>query len=395
VSLRALARHAGEAWEVPRDLMLGRYPPFVTGGPLPRSHVPVFVFHSVEPESFGRRLDYLADNGYVTLSAEEYFQFLLGGRAAPERAVVLTFDDGRGSLWSVAAPLLERRRMKGIVFLVPGRTPSRPEEEPLPTWADAREGRAAAADVLSREEREPLLSWEEIRTLAARGVFDFQSHTLTHARIHTDARVVGFVTPALRRGYDAFDLPLVASADGRDLPADEVPLGRPILQWAPRTSEALRFREEPGFGRACIEAVAAGGGERFFERPRWQRELRALVGAPPAGTHETIAQRDEAILRELVESRSAIEERTGRPVIHLCFPWHASGPTARRLAREAGYRTAFCGKVRGTTVTLAGGDLASIARIGEDYVELLPGRGRTTLTAVLQEKWRRRRRAAS
>ena len=86
---------------------------------------------------------------------------------------------------------------------------------------------------------------------------------------------------------------------------------------------------------------------------------------------------------------------TGLPVIHLCFPWHVSGPTARRLAKDAGYRTAFCGKVAGVPVTLAGGDLSAIARIGEDYVELLPGRGRTTLTAVLQQKWRRRRRSTS
>lgn len=393
MKLRALARHAGEAWEVPRDLMLGRYPSFVTGGPLPRSHVPVFVFHSVEPESFGRRLDYLADNSYVTLSAEEYFQFLLGGRPAPERAVVLTFDDGRGSLWSVAAPLLEKRRMKGIVFLVPGRTPSR-TGPPLPIWTDVREGRADAEEVLARERHHPLLSWEEIRTLSDRGVFDFQSHTLSHARIHTDARVVGFVTPPLRHGYDAFDLPLVASAAGGDLPPEEVPLGRPILQWEARTSEALRFREQADYGRACVEAVAAAGGARFFERPRWQRELHALLAGPPSGTRETPAQRDEAIRHELAESRRVIEERTGRPVLHLCFPWHVSGPTASRLAREAGYRTAFCGKVSGVPLTLSRGDLGAIARIGEDYVELLPGRGRTTLTAVLQQKWRRRRRAA-
>lgn len=394
MKLRALARHAGEAWEVPRDLVLGRYPPFVTGGPLPRSHVPVFVFHSVVPESFGRRLDYLQDNGYVTLSAEEYFQFLLGGRPAPERAVVLTFDDGRGSLWGVAAPLLERRGMKGIVFLVPGRTCARPGPA-RPTWTDVHEGRASADDVLARETREPLLSWEEIETLSARGVFDFQSHTLNHARIHTDPRVVGFVTPPLRKGYDAFDLPLVASGSGQDLPAEQVPLGRPILQWAARTSEALRFREDPDYGLACIDAVAEGGGEAFFARPRWQRELRARLGTPPAGTRETTHERDQAILRELTESRRAIEEHTGRPVIHVCFPWHVAGPTARRLAREAGYRTAFCGKVPGTPVTLARGDLAGIARIGEDYVELLPGRGRVTLASVLQQKWRRRRRAAS
>lgn len=389
MNLRALARQAGAAWEVPRDLLLGRYPPFVTGGALPRSHVPVFVFHSVEPVSFERRLDFLEENGYVTLSAEEYFQFLLGARPAPERAVVLTFDDGRGSLWSIAAPLLERRGMRGIVFLVPGRTTAR-NGPPLPTWTDVREGRATAADVAEREHRAPLLFWEEIEALSARGVFDFQSHTLTHARVHEGPEVVGFVTPALRRGYDAFDLPMVAGPDGADLPAAEVPLGRPILRWAARTSDALRFREAPAFGRAAVEAVAAGGGEAFFERPRWEQELRALVGVSAPGTVEMPEERDRAILDELVRSRRAIEERTGKPVIHLCFPWHVAGASARRLAREAGYRTAFCGKVPGVPVTLAGGDLSSIARVGEDYLERLPGRGQVTLGSILKSKWRRR-----
>ena len=104
--LRRLARTRGEAWEVPRDLLLGRYPAFVTGGGLPRGEVPVFVFHEAEPEAFARQLAHLADNGYVTLSADEYVGVLRGSAPAPERAVVLTFDDGRGSVWSVAAPLL-------------------------------------------------------------------------------------------------------------------------------------------------------------------------------------------------------------------------------------------------------------------------------------------------
>jgi peptidoglycan/xylan/chitin deacetylase (PgdA/CDA1 family) len=144
VPLRKLGRQAREAWEVPRDLLLGRYPDFVTGGPLPKGQVPVFVFHSVEPVSFGAKLRHLADNGYVTLSAEEYFQVLMGCRPAPDKAVVLTFDDGRGSLWSVGGPLLRRHGMRGIVFLVPGRMASRPGPLP-PTCEDVRSDEAASA----------------------------------------------------------------------------------------------------------------------------------------------------------------------------------------------------------------------------------------------------------
>ena len=96
------------------------------------------------------------------------------------------------------------------------------------------------------------------------------------------------------------------------------------------------------------------------------------------------------VLPILADARRLIAEHTGKPVVHLCYPWHVSGPTARRIAAEVGYETAFCGKVPGVPVTLPGGDLRSIARIGEDYVELLPGRGRATLAEVLRRKWVRR-----
>jgi peptidoglycan/xylan/chitin deacetylase (PgdA/CDA1 family) len=91
-----------------------------------------------------------------------------------------------------------------------------------------------------------------------------------------------------------------------------------------------------------------------------------------------------------VDARRIIEEHVGRPVVHLCYPWHTAGATARRLAAEAGYETAFCGKVDGVPVTLPGGDPRAIARVGEDYVELLPGAGRVTLAEVLRRKWARR-----
>lgn len=388
--LRRLGRSAREAWEVPRDLLLGRYPPFVTGGELPRGDVPVFVFHGAEPVSFSRRLAHLADNGYVALSADEHLAVLRGQREAPARAVVLTFDDGRGSVWSVAAPLLRKHGMKAVVFLVPGRIRSRPG--PMsPTWEDVEAGRAEEAAVLHREDGEgALLSWEEAEALARTGLFDFQSHTLRHARVHTGPSLAGFVTPRSRRGYDAFDQPLLRDAD-RDLMGEDAPLGAPLLRSAPRTSEETRFFEAPEVRAACVADVEESGGEGFFLRSDWEARLRRVFGrARVRGRLETADERVEAVRSELADSRRLIEERTGRRVRHLCYPWHAAGPTARRLAVETGYETAFCGKVPGTPITRPGGDPRSIARIGEDYVELVPGRGRATLTEVLRLKWTRR-----
>ena len=234
-------------------------------------------------------------------------------------------------------------------------------------------------------------SWEEIDFLSRAGLFEFQSHTLTHARIHTAPRVAGFLTPPMRHGYDAMDVPLV-EVEGRDRLAHEIPLGTPLLLSESRTSESLRFYEDPDIRRACVETVAEEG-EGFFARADWRARLRRLVEHRPIGGRtETGEQREAALRAELAGAKRLIEERTNRPVLHICYPWHAAGPTAHRLVRETGYRTAFMGKVPGTPITLTGGDPMRIARIGEDYVELLPGRGRADLGQVLRRKWQRRRR---
>jgi peptidoglycan/xylan/chitin deacetylase (PgdA/CDA1 family) len=385
MSLRRVARGAAEAWEVPRDLLLRRYPAFVTGGPLRRGEIPVFVFHGVESEGFARKLRHLAENSYETLSTDDYEAVILGRRPAPPRAVLLTFDDGRGSVWSVAAPLLRRHGMRATVFLVPGRM--RAGVPPGPTL----DGGGAAGTDLSRERGErALLCWEEVEALAVTGLFDFQSHTHRHARVHTAPRLEGFASPRSRQGYEAFDQPLVRAGE-LDLLGEEVPLGTPLFRSAPRTSEALRFYEDEAVRARPVQLVAENGGEAFFSRPDWERRLRrTLATAPAHGRRETPEEREQALTLELAEARRAIEERTGRPVVHLCYPWHAAGATARRLAAEAGYRTAFCGKVHGVPVTLPGGDPQAIARLGEDYVELLPGAGRATLSQVLRQKWTRR-----
>ena len=364
--------------EVPVDLLLGRYPRFVTGGELPRGHVPVFVFHSLDPASFGSKLEHLARNGYVTLSISEYREVVEDRRQAPERAVLLTIDDGRASVWSVGYPLLRRHGMKATVFLVPSRVgdaPARPlSEGPLPV----------------PEPNEGFLGWSEIEELDRSGLFDFQSHTLSHARIHVAPEVVGFVSPPLRHGYAALDLPRI-HAGGRDLDPEEVPLGTPILRFAPRMTDAARFFEATAFREPCVAAVAEDGGEAFFGEPGWEARLRAaLRGVRIRGDFETVAEHEAALTRELAEAKRLIESHTGRVVEHLCYPWHASGRMARRLARKVGYRTAFWGKVRGTPLTLPGGDPLAIARVGEDYVETLPGEGRRSVLSILRMKWERR-----
>ena len=272
--LRRLARSAREAWEVPRDLLLGRYPPFVTGGELPRGRrarlrVPRRRARALRAQARPPRRQRLR-HAVGRRVRRRAARASAGRRSAPS---LLTFDDGRGSVWTVAAPLLRRHGMKAVVFLVPGRIASRPGA-PEPTWDDVESGRADAASVRRREEGDgALLSWEEVEALARTGLFDFQSHTLHHARIHTGPQLAGFVTPRSRRGYDAFDQPLLAARRARPArrrgPARRAAL--PLRSAHLRGAPLLRGR---GVRAACVAEVAESGGEGFF--------LRARLGGAPA-----------------------------------------------------------------------------------------------------------------
>ena len=270
VPLRQLARQARRGPGGPARPAARPLPRFVTGGPLPKGDVPVFVFHSVEPESFGRKLRYLADNGYVTLSVDEYYQGLLGAPALPRagRAPHLRrrprqpLERGR----SPAAPLRHARR--GLPGAGPHAVASGPPGSRSSTTS--RRGAQRPEEVLDRESGDgAFLSWEEVSALArVRSLRLREPHPHPRAHPRRAASSPASSPRASRRGYAAMDVPLVAEG-GRDLLAAEVPLGTPLLRSAPRTSEELRFFEEPGLPRApAWRPSPPAGGEAFFRRSR-------------------------------------------------------------------------------------------------------------------------------
>src|SRR5262249_49282310 len=224
---------------------------------------------------------------------------------------------GLGSDMEVGVRPLRGCGRKGSVLVIPGRVRDM-GGPPRPTIDDVEAGRVPAAAIASRDEGdEAFLSWPEIEALSRSGLFDFQSHTLLHARVHVAPSVVGFVTPASRRRHPALGTPLVREGD-LDLMGADVPLGIPLLRSEPRTSEALRFLEDPGPRRACVQAVAAEG-EGFFAHPDWERRLRRLLGRQPwTGRTETADERASAIHRELADARHGLGERTGKPVVPRC-----------------------------------------------------------------------------
>lgn len=326
-----------------------RDPAFVRGGSLSAREIPVFTFHSLEPRSFERKLRYLRDAGYQTLSISRYLDDFFGRAAAPARSVLITIDDGRATTWTVGYPILKQLGMRATAFLVTSAVHD--SDEVSKTIAEVPT--SAHSPLLNRDEsaERPFVTWGEVR--AMRDVIDIESHSHLHARIPVGPEPSGVRTAAMGQGYGAFDCPFLRQ-NGVTIRGADVPLGSPLPVSAPRLS-----------GRAAY----LGGEERY----------------------ETGIEIEDAIRFDLGEARRLIRERAGCEATTVCYPWHVFSEIAMRVAREEGYVVGFAGKAsEGPAISGPGSVPFQIARVGEDYVERLPGPGRRTLLSILREKLGRR-----
>jgi hypothetical protein len=67
---------------------------------------------------FEEQLKYLKDNGYVTISVDDYYNWKENKEEIPEKSVIITFDDGYYSFKSIAQPILEKYDCKAICFVI-------------------------------------------------------------------------------------------------------------------------------------------------------------------------------------------------------------------------------------------------------------------------------------
>ncbi len=88
--------------------------------------VPILAYHRIGPrpsamtitaDGFRRQMRYLRDNGYRVISLSAIADFLEGRRQLPERAVIITFDDGYSSVYDAAFPILREFGYPATLFV--------------------------------------------------------------------------------------------------------------------------------------------------------------------------------------------------------------------------------------------------------------------------------------
>ena len=375
-----------------RGLVLGMYPEFVYRRleNISTGEIPIFVFHSVKPESLERQIRYLAENNYHTLKADELHDIITEKKKYKKKVVALTFDDGRGSLWSIAYPLLKKYGLNAISFIVPFRLQD--EDEYHPNLEDVSHGEYTDEEIKNRDLSKPLCNWNEVLRMHASGIIDFQSHTSHHHTVFTGNRLVDFVNPHLQPSFIDSVLNPVLIKNGKDIVPERFEWGQPIYEWAPAMSVKRRYIEDENLSTQIINFVQLSGGVTFFGKARWHQDLKAFAEDHIkkhgiADRFQTLEERYSEIRRDLLESKLMIEERLNKRVRHLCYPWFKGSKLAVEASKDIGYLCNYWGIPTSKQKNLVGMNSYYLTRISAEFILTLPGRGRIPVVGVLLNKY--------
>ena len=122
-----------------------------------------FEEYSIKPEDFEEDLIWLRDNGYVTITSDDLIKHLEGKKSLPEKAVIISIDDGSWGVYKNAWPLLKKYNMKAD-FNVIGRQID-------DTWEMLDAGGTRVGEAA------PFCTWEELAEMSRSGEINICSHT--------------------------------------------------------------------------------------------------------------------------------------------------------------------------------------------------------------------------
>ena len=98
---------------------------------------------TVYVHEFERQMQYLNENGYTTVSLDQFHGFLSKADQLPLLSVVVTFDSTRSWAYEMAFPILKARGMKAAFFVRPDDVGTRGRM----TWAQLAEMAAAGMEI--------------------------------------------------------------------------------------------------------------------------------------------------------------------------------------------------------------------------------------------------------
>ena len=144
-------------------------PASVSCVPEDMAEVPILMYHNIHrnpgkgdfiitEKAFEEDLKFITENGYTTVVMQDLIDYTHGKGDLPEKAVMLTFDDGYFNNYAYAFPLLKKYNCRAVISVIGCYTDmytESPDENP------------AYAHV----------SWAHIKEMMDSGLVEFQNHS--------------------------------------------------------------------------------------------------------------------------------------------------------------------------------------------------------------------------
>lgn len=127
---------------------------------------------AVDTKDLARQLSWIAQNGYHPVSLQQIIDARTGKKPLPEKALLLTFDDGFESVYSKVFPLLKQFNYPALVAVV-GDWIQTPPNQPV-QFGDITVPRAE------------FVNWDQLREMMKSGLIEVASHTYS---LHTGIQI--------------------------------------------------------------------------------------------------------------------------------------------------------------------------------------------------------------
>ncbi len=327
--------------------------------------IPAFIFHHVKKDEFEDCLNHLKRNGYHTLTADQFEAALVDRAKAPEKSVLITFDDGLDDVYNIAYPLLEKYQLQAVVFLIVN-------------WMG----------------NPGIITWDQAKEMHEKKIIDFQSHSMNHPAIFTSPQIIDFYRPAYS-GMKRWNIPLTHFENGGQQ-LTELSYGIPLYEYSSRFSDHKRFVPDDKIQKLCVDYVRQHGTDQFFNRKDWRKILLAIIYDYKIAHHESSRYESEDeqvtdIFEELdLSSRTIQSQLPGKVVRHFAYPWNEVGLMTTNILEKCGYKTAFTGMVPNQLKIEESRNIRIIRRVSGDFIKCLSGEGRQSFWSVLLSKMIRR-----
>ena len=123
------------------------------------------IKYACPPKQFEQHLQMLLSSGFKPISINAIEDYYLHQTPLPDKAFLISFDDGFEDNYSNAFPILQRYKITAVIYLATGLVGKTNQ------WMSK----------LTFSERK-MLTWTQIKDMASQGI-DFGSHTVSHPRL--------------------------------------------------------------------------------------------------------------------------------------------------------------------------------------------------------------------